>query len=149
MVRRLRKRDNFLTGEEGGGGRGVKSYDRKKAWASLNHSILSESMYECTEEFDLRWENCLSVLHTRHEPVFTQPRVIPKQSVQCRWCCMYYKSRAGHRTLKTNRINRRNLNLGFGPSFLSDHLAMYMSDRLTVCNFYSKHSPTLVPVPNI
>jgi hypothetical protein len=39
---RLRKRDNLLMGEEKeGGGRGAKSYDRKKAWAFTNHSILS------------------------------------------------------------------------------------------------------------
>jgi len=28
-------------GGEGGGGRGAESYDRKKAWSSINHSILS------------------------------------------------------------------------------------------------------------
>ncbi len=41
---RLRKRDNFLTGEGGRGGwpRG-KSYDRKEAWSSIIHSILSIS----------------------------------------------------------------------------------------------------------
>ncbi len=35
--------DNLLTGEGGGeeGGRGAESYDRKKAWSSINHSILS------------------------------------------------------------------------------------------------------------
>ncbi len=40
---RLRKRDNFLTGEgeRGGGCRGAESCDRKKAWSSKNHSILS------------------------------------------------------------------------------------------------------------
>ncbi len=38
---RLRKRDNLLTGEVGGGGRGAESYYRKKAWPSINHSILS------------------------------------------------------------------------------------------------------------
>jgi hypothetical protein len=37
---RLRKTGNLLTGEEGRG-RGAESYDRKKAWPSLNHSILS------------------------------------------------------------------------------------------------------------
>jgi hypothetical protein len=36
---RLRKRDNLLPGERGG--RAAKSYDRKKAWSSINHSILS------------------------------------------------------------------------------------------------------------
>ncbi len=34
---------SLLTGEgEGEGGRGAESYDRKKAWASINHSILSD-----------------------------------------------------------------------------------------------------------
>ncbi len=37
---RLRKRDNLMTGEWGGGGRGAESYDRK-AWSSINHSVLS------------------------------------------------------------------------------------------------------------
>jgi hypothetical protein len=38
---RLRKRDNLLTGERGeGDGVGTKSYDRKKAWHSINHLIL-------------------------------------------------------------------------------------------------------------
>ncbi len=37
---RLNKRDNLLTGERRGGGwRGAESYDRQKAWASINHSI--------------------------------------------------------------------------------------------------------------
>jgi hypothetical protein len=38
------RRSSFLPGEGGGGkgeGRGAKSYDRKKAWPSVNHSILS------------------------------------------------------------------------------------------------------------
>jgi hypothetical protein len=37
------KRDNFLPGEGGGeeSGRGAESYDRKKAWSSVNNSILS------------------------------------------------------------------------------------------------------------
>jgi hypothetical protein len=35
-------KDNSLTGEGGeGGGRGSESYDCKKAWSSVNHSILS------------------------------------------------------------------------------------------------------------
>ncbi len=39
---RLGKRDNLLTGEVGEeGGRGAKSHDRKKAWTSVNHSILN------------------------------------------------------------------------------------------------------------
>jgi hypothetical protein len=31
----------LLTGEGGGGGRGAEQYDLKKAWSSINHSILS------------------------------------------------------------------------------------------------------------
>jgi hypothetical protein len=38
---RLRKRDNLLTREIKGVGRGADSCDRKKAWSSINHSILS------------------------------------------------------------------------------------------------------------
>jgi hypothetical protein len=39
---RQRKRDNLQMGKEGwGGGRGAESYDQKKAWSSINHSILS------------------------------------------------------------------------------------------------------------
>jgi hypothetical protein len=40
---RMRKRDNFLTGEggRGGGEEPTESYDRKKPWSSINHSILS------------------------------------------------------------------------------------------------------------
>ncbi len=30
---------------EGGGARGAKSYDRKKAWSFINHSILSAYLY--------------------------------------------------------------------------------------------------------
>jgi hypothetical protein len=33
--------DNLLTGEGEEGGAGAKSYDSKKAWSSINHSILS------------------------------------------------------------------------------------------------------------
>ncbi len=36
---RQRKRDNLLTGESGGG---AQSYDWKKAWSSINYSVLSE-----------------------------------------------------------------------------------------------------------
>jgi hypothetical protein len=36
---RLRKRDNLLTGEGGGG---AKSYAGEKTWSSINHSILSD-----------------------------------------------------------------------------------------------------------
>ncbi len=36
-------RDNLLTGEgQGRGGRGAESYDRKKGWPSVYHSILSD-----------------------------------------------------------------------------------------------------------
>jgi hypothetical protein len=39
---RLGKRDNLLTGGGGGGGvRGAESYDRRKAWSSINRSVLS------------------------------------------------------------------------------------------------------------
>ncbi len=39
---RLRKRDKLLWGWWGkGGGRGAESYERKKAWSSINNSILS------------------------------------------------------------------------------------------------------------
>jgi hypothetical protein len=37
---RLRKRDNLLTGG-GRGGRGAESHDRRKAWSSIQHSMLS------------------------------------------------------------------------------------------------------------
>jgi hypothetical protein len=42
---RLRKRDNFLTGEGWGewGEGGAKSCDSEKAWSFINHSILSGS----------------------------------------------------------------------------------------------------------
>ncbi len=54
----LRKRDNLLTGK------GAKSYQSKKAWSSLNHSILSGFIFinslllsagRCTRE---EWEAC-------------------------------------------------------------------------------------------
>jgi hypothetical protein len=38
-IGRLRKRDNLLTGDGGGGGGKAKSYDGKKAWSSINHSV--------------------------------------------------------------------------------------------------------------
>jgi hypothetical protein len=39
---RLKKRDNFLTGEGGGGGEGgAKSYDVEKALSSIIHQLLS------------------------------------------------------------------------------------------------------------
>jgi hypothetical protein len=34
-TRRLRMRDNMLTGENGRGGGGAKSYDDEKAWSSI------------------------------------------------------------------------------------------------------------------
>jgi hypothetical protein len=40
---RLRKRDKLLTESGLGGARGAKSYDRKKAWSSINPSIISGS----------------------------------------------------------------------------------------------------------
>ncbi len=41
---RLRKKDNLLTREEGEeGAQGARSYDRKKAWSSINHSMLIAS----------------------------------------------------------------------------------------------------------
>ncbi len=33
-----------------GGGRGAESYDRKKAWSSINHSILSDSLTNIVEK---------------------------------------------------------------------------------------------------
>ncbi len=42
---RLRKRDDLLKGEGGGGGRGAESHDHKKAWSSINHSIPSSSSF--------------------------------------------------------------------------------------------------------
>jgi hypothetical protein len=39
---RPRKRDNLLTVEGGRGGQGAESYDRKKAWLSVNNSKLSD-----------------------------------------------------------------------------------------------------------
>ncbi len=45
-TRRLRKRDNLLTGVGGGGGRsygrGAESNDDEKTWSSVDHSILSD-----------------------------------------------------------------------------------------------------------
>jgi hypothetical protein len=42
---RLRNRFNLLTGEGEGSGRRAESHDRKKAWPSINHSILSVLQY--------------------------------------------------------------------------------------------------------
>jgi hypothetical protein len=40
------RQSTLLTGEVGGGGgRGAKSDDRKKAWPSINHSVLSDLQY--------------------------------------------------------------------------------------------------------
>ncbi len=38
-------RSNLLTEEGEGGGRGAKSFDREKAWSSINLSILSGAEY--------------------------------------------------------------------------------------------------------
>ncbi len=39
----IEKEGRFADGRRGGGGgRGVDSYDRKKDWSSINHSILSD-----------------------------------------------------------------------------------------------------------
>ena len=43
---KLRKRGNLLRREGEGGGRGGELYDRKKAWSSINHLILSEEDYQ-------------------------------------------------------------------------------------------------------
>ncbi len=55
QTRRLRKRDNLLTGEGGDGGLGAKSYDGEKAWTSL---IIQYSLclpfavwWSCAEKF--------------------------------------------------------------------------------------------------
>jgi hypothetical protein len=44
-TRRLRKRDNSLTGKGEGVGGGAESnhYDRKKSWSSINPSVISGS----------------------------------------------------------------------------------------------------------
>jgi hypothetical protein len=42
---RLRKRGNLLTEEEGGSGRGAKSFDHKKAWSSIIYLILAGNLY--------------------------------------------------------------------------------------------------------
>jgi hypothetical protein len=43
LTGRLRKGDSLLMGEAGEVvGRGAESYDRKKAWSSINHSIHSD-----------------------------------------------------------------------------------------------------------
>ncbi len=38
---RLRKIDCLLSGGKEGGGPGAESYDRAKAWSSINHSMIS------------------------------------------------------------------------------------------------------------
>ncbi len=63
IVSKLGRRLNRKTGEGGGGGRGAESYDRKKAWPSVSHSVLSGwpcSLYSC-----LYLSN--SSVHQRHE----------------------------------------------------------------------------------
>ncbi len=111
------ERETTFWREKGGGwvkSQIIRPQESLGLYESFN--TLREYMYVCTEEFDLRWENCLSVLHTRHEPVFRQSRVIPKQSVQCRWWCIT-SPELGTERWKQSRINPRYLNLGFGPSF--------------------------------
>jgi hypothetical protein len=43
--RKMKKRDMLLTGEGEGGGCGAESYDDRKAWTSINNSILSAFFY--------------------------------------------------------------------------------------------------------
>ncbi len=54
---RLRKRDNLLTGKggDGDGGRGAESYVRKKAWPSINHSILSVHTAQSVHSMYCNW----------------------------------------------------------------------------------------------
>ncbi len=51
----LRKRYYLLTGEGEGGGRRAESYDRKKAWSSINHSLLS---------YPSQWQQTVSELQS-------------------------------------------------------------------------------------
>ncbi len=48
---RLRKRD-MLTGEGAGVGGGAESYDRNKAWTSINHSIFSDVYFQSEKGFN-------------------------------------------------------------------------------------------------
>jgi hypothetical protein len=62
---RLRKIDNFLTGEGGWDGGGAKSWDGEKAWSSINHSILFGCSYEkysgpASKSHAFVWEGQLS-----------------------------------------------------------------------------------------
>jgi hypothetical protein len=58
--------------EEGGGGRGAESYDRKKAWSSVNRSILSG-------------RHCQMVMPAETSPsetvIFKDPRIDSKKSI--------------------------------------------------------------------
>jgi len=59
---RPRKRDNLLTGEKGIGGEGgAKSYDCKKAWSSIHHSLLSAVTYLALD----RHANNIYLRHTQ------------------------------------------------------------------------------------
>jgi hypothetical protein len=49
--RKTEKESNLLTGQEGGGWEGTESHDRKKAWSSINHSVLSG--YRCIAHLSL------------------------------------------------------------------------------------------------
>jgi hypothetical protein len=54
---------SFLTREGGGGGHGAESFDRRKAWASLNCSILSD-LYHVFCHFALFLEPQISHIST-------------------------------------------------------------------------------------
>jgi hypothetical protein len=56
LYHRLRKRDNLLTGRGGWGGRGAESFDRKKTWSSINHSILSGPFLSTLIHRERAWE---------------------------------------------------------------------------------------------
>jgi hypothetical protein len=56
------KRDNLLSSERGeGGGRGAESYDRKKAWSSMNYLILYDTMYVRTEKATYVYILCMHI----------------------------------------------------------------------------------------
>jgi hypothetical protein len=51
----LSRRSSLLTGEGvGGGEHGIESYDRKKAWPSVIHSLLSASIYTISQGYGHR-----------------------------------------------------------------------------------------------
>jgi hypothetical protein len=60
---RERETSCWREGGEGWGGRGAESYDRKKAWSSINHSILS--CVRVTVNMLMCARGC-TVLYTRH-----------------------------------------------------------------------------------